>query len=554
MRDLVRTLYFPPAEAEFYEGPKAVWLRDILDQLPSLQSLVTSQLSSFDHQALQAVHQKYGETSANTMVYRLRMLIAAGCRNTTGTGFNLALQHFPDLVFLDLSSSQGARNPQILQQIGSLWQLKILRLNRCGFKDEDAEYISFPKSLLSLDISDNHFTTRGITEVFRKLPQARYGPPSQSIPRYSNATMGDNLLAGSLEKYVRDKLIRTHHSTIEEGLPQTFSQLFLIGNSIDVQCITKSLNHLSLDHLDCGSLMIGQGNMRIQSGSGIIQQINPVSFTSSFGNLRSLRIHHSIITSLPFFETEVISSDQIERNLEDNAAADSLQLLTHQLIRHQRTAEGERNPARLKVSMLPNLKVLTLTDLPAKTRNQQITNSLIVFIKECADGEQLAQLEYLSQFQDQKGPPDWGLRPTLPLRLRKIVLEVSSEIDESESHASNTLRPAKNKFTKSSTEDPDSEAFMQASEGDFSFFGDDGDSGQLVREGRVEKPAFGYERAVLEARSENTKWIDVISALVAFRKESKARFDIASRRNVSDIERVISSHWIGEIKVFGARR
>ena len=39
-RELTHTLQLPPAHPELYEGPKAEWLRDLLQRLPRLQSLI----------------------------------------------------------------------------------------------------------------------------------------------------------------------------------------------------------------------------------------------------------------------------------------------------------------------------------------------------------------------------------------------------------------------------------------------------------------------------------------------------------------------------------
>lgn len=476
------------------------------------------------------------------------MLIAAGCQNTTGTALGPALQHFPDLIYLDLSSSQGVRSSQVLGQIGVLWDLKVLKLCRCSLRNEDAELMSFPRSLLSLDISENLFTSRGIAEIFTKLPQARYGPPPLTTPRYSDVASRENILAGGLEKYVRNNLTdrADGHLQIEELLPLTFSQLFLLGNDIDVDGITKSLNHLSLDHLDCGSIPLYQEHKNFHPG-GLpkTSKLDPVGFTSSFGNLRSLRIHHAIITISPFFGTEILASNELEQGFESSAQVGSLQLIIHKLLRRQRTDIADRDSGRLKPTMLPNLKVLTLTNLPVKTRHSQLLNSIILFIRELAEAEELARLEYLSQIQDRNRPPNWGFCTPTPLRVQKLVLELSSEVEDFDILSQKQIQK---KSSKSSTEDSDSEMFMQATEGDFSFFGDNDDSDQLVREGRRNPPAFGYERTMLETRGEDTKWLDVVSALSTFRKESRSKSDAAIEGG-SDFDRVISGHWSGEIKI-----
>ena len=39
-RELTHTVHLPPAHAEIYDGPHADWLRELLERLPRLQSLI----------------------------------------------------------------------------------------------------------------------------------------------------------------------------------------------------------------------------------------------------------------------------------------------------------------------------------------------------------------------------------------------------------------------------------------------------------------------------------------------------------------------------------
>jgi len=63
VRSLTHTLQLPPAHAEIYNGPHADWLRDVLERLPNLQTLIVRGLPFFDHAALQAL--KYVKRSQN---------------------------------------------------------------------------------------------------------------------------------------------------------------------------------------------------------------------------------------------------------------------------------------------------------------------------------------------------------------------------------------------------------------------------------------------------------------------------------------------------------
>jgi hypothetical protein len=222
--------------------------------------------------------------------------------------------------------------------------------------------------------------------------------------------------------------------------------------------------------------------------------------------------------------------------------------------RRHRTEARERHPRRFKPSMLPNLKTLMLTDVPLSTRRRNVPESLRLFIQECAEEEELAQLEDLLKHQDETHPPNWDYCPTTPLKLQQLVLEMTSQPEpalppRSPHRSSYALhRPHRESFTKSSTEDPDSEMFMNASMSDFSFFGED-DGGLLVSEGRIDSPMFYDEGLILE-RQEHGHLIDVVSELASFRREKRKRFE-AMERFVTPcrIERALLGHWAGEVKV-----
>jgi hypothetical protein len=153
--------------------------------------------------------------------------------------------------------------------------------------------------------------------------------------------------------------------------------------------------------------------------------------------------------------------------------------------RLHRTEARERHPGRFKPSMLPNLKTLTLTDVPSTTHRRHVPDALALFIQECAEQEELARLEELARHQDVNQYPQWHLyNPSSPLLLQRIVLEMTSHAEPLAPPRS--LRHKRESFTKSSTEDADSELFMQESQSDFSFFGED-DGGLLVSEGRIDR-------------------------------------------------------------------
>lgn len=287
--------------------------------------MIVSNLALFDHEALKTIHE-----GTEATFYPLRLLIASGCENTTATSLASALCHFPDLIYLDLSSSCGSRSPLLLRQIGALNELRILKLRDCGLRDDDIDHLTFTPRLRSLDVSKNFLTERGLSKIMDRLPPAnlpyrRSEVPSPLSRRYSGVPLPTKVLADGLEDYVAKRLTSglDGHLVIEEGLPSTFTHLWLASNYITVDELNKLLNYPSLQQLDCGSLNLSQKPTELLSPSSPvaatrrfshpppeIEVLSPSLFTHAFRSLRSLRIHHSVITSHPFSGQEVAVEQQ----------------------------------------------------------------------------------------------------------------------------------------------------------------------------------------------------------------------------------------------------
>jgi hypothetical protein len=213
--------------------------------------------------------------------------------------------------------------------------------------------------------------------------------------------------------------------------------------------------------------------------------------------------------------------------------------------RRHRTEARERHPGRFKPSMLPNLKTLTLTEVPSTTHRRHLADSIALFIQECAEEEELARLEDLSHNQDINQIPQWDLyTPQGTLRLQRIVLEMTSHAEPLAPPRS--PRHKRESFTKSSTEDPDSELFMQESQSDFSFFGED-DGDLLVSEGRIDR-AIAVDGGLIWERGE-ARAVDVVGELSGFRREKKRAFEFNERLGRSGVENALLGHWRGEVKV-----
>ena len=315
VRRLAHTLHIPPAQPEFYDGPQAGWLRDILDRLPCLQALIVSNLSFFDHSSLQGIHQR----RQSITTYPLKLLIASNCENTTASSLTTALLHFPELVYLDLSAAQGARSPYVLRQIGTLTELRVLKLRNCGLRDDDIDHLVF-SGLRSLDVSCNLLTERGLAKLFAKLPTIApaNGNLSPFARRYSGIPLPTRVVADGLDKFIVKRLTSgiDGYLGVDEGLPPAFSHLDVASNYFTVDVLTHLASHHDLQHLDCGALSLSQkpGGSRSPHSPGAVPRryselpeveiLSSGIFKHTFRDLRYLRIHHSLITAQPFSGSE----------------------------------------------------------------------------------------------------------------------------------------------------------------------------------------------------------------------------------------------------------
>jgi len=502
------------------------------------------------------------------------------------------------------------------------------------------------------------------------------------------------------------------HLYLEDGLPPTFADLYLAGNFLTIEELSKTLSYPNIEYLDCGSLNCSQrhqdmlspgspGADRRRFSAAEIDKISPALFSEAFRNVKSLRIHHSIITSRPFsgkdvpmaeqcFELhsedlrheldsrEIMSPDMVfelddtsvkdtgeatdanapspvpstgstaephhtfepdsaddvgpalslppPAQVKDNFADGLIDIYAHLrnnrssrkrllpkisitsnpvrvslaqedspsqfrtttspfslparpetfhynytagedrrwheaeqnsssptsteetlnevIQRRHRIEARERHPGRFKPSLLPNLKTLTLTDVPCMTRRQGVIDSLISFIQECAEEEEMARLEYLDKPQGNDKSAK-GI-----FKLQRLVLEMSSTPEPP--IAPRSPAGKRNSFTKSSTEDHDSEMFMEASETDFSFFGED-DGGLIVSDGRIDAPMRVDDGMIvnnfLGSPTDQRQAKDVVSELAGFRRGEKAKHEAAVEFGGCSIDTALIGHWRGEVKV-----
>lgn len=243
--------------------------------------------------------------------------------------------------------------------------------------------------------------------------------------------------------------------------------------------------------------------------------------------------------------------------------------LSHSTIEKQRQslhAVQLSEPHGLLPSMLPQLRSLSLTDVPCYDETGQVIKTLIKFIRYCASEFELAKIQV---DLDTKVRQDSRGRGARPLRqatakyfaLRKITLEMSSPQAftpaSSQPGSSRTSEAPLSTFrSRSSTEDADSEAFWAAQEKDFSFFDDDAECGLPSVEPGTHFPMSSLsEKMTLPTDNpapssskqpgQDQPGRDVVQELIEFRKDRKATYESALKQGRTTAE----GYWSGEVKV-----
>lgn len=244
-----------------------------------------------------------------------------------------------------------------------------------------------------------------------------------------------------------------------------------------------------------------------------------------------------------------VSRDQpgIDRSGDNDGGTNTKRTIEHITERRKRTIARERYPGRFTPSMLPNLEVLTLTNVPLTTRRQNLVDSITMFIQECAEEEELAALEGL-ELQERNNPNSGKHSTNGMFRLQCLVLEMSAAPDPIDPPHSARQNRHSISFTKSSTEDPDSEMFMEASGNDFSFFRED-DGGLLVSEGKIDTPTTDGGMIYMGSPTSNGHPVSVIPELARFRRERKMAYEAAVGAGRPKLDTALLGHWRGEIKV-----
>ncbi|KAL9582931.1 MAG: hypothetical protein Q9203_005285 [Teloschistes exilis] len=382
VRSLTHTLHLPPAQAELYDGPHPGWLRDVLLKLPNLQSLVVSQLPFFDHASLLALrtpstYNGEGEGNKQPSSFALRLLIATQCANTTQRSLGDALIAFPNLVFLDLSRTLGARDPKVLSKLRAMSSLQILKLSGIQLRDADvvilADAIGF--KIRSLDVRDNFLTDNSVRTLLHWCLKTLDKPnhASASRPRGLSGAAEEDWPSGILkpdpavlDEFRDESFDERYLKRLTQGLVSRMpsedqahagvTHLYIADNRLTIEGLSSLVKSSSLHVLDAGTVDTTRLFHRSALSSSTLpsdlqiprfglpgaEKLTPVLAKHSRENLTSLRINHTIVTKRatlkaeqPGPEPEIfeLSSDSARNELE--TPAPSYELPDDQAVRFE---------------------------------------------------------------------------------------------------------------------------------------------------------------------------------------------------------------------------
>ncbi|KAE8375081.1 hypothetical protein BDV26DRAFT_268602 [Aspergillus bertholletiae] len=321
VRMLTHTLHLPPALSEIYGGPRPEWLREVLEYLPCLQSLMVSKLPFFDHSSMVALRNNTNQESA-PHTYNVRLLLADHEPNTTSQGLAEALLCFQELVYLDLSYTTPARDYSVLSALSQLEHLQVLKLRGIGLRDSDAEFLANAIGLRVryLDLRGNRLTDMAVRSLLQASflspgnptvshnPEVGTAAPGPFAPTTSPLTNSKWLSCPTLDEQFMKALTRplTGRSWVENVPHAGITHLCIADNRITVEGVASLIASYRLHALDVGTVDTAESIWDIRVISSYhkdprklpgAEKLIPILGSAAKENLTYLRAHHAICTA-----------------------------------------------------------------------------------------------------------------------------------------------------------------------------------------------------------------------------------------------------------------
>ena len=415
VRQLTHTLHLPPAQSEIYDGPHPEWLRDVLENLPNLQSLVVSELPFFDHQSLVALrHHSSGRQPSSTETppsFALRLLMATHCMNTTSASLAEALSHFRSLVFVDLSNTLAARDQSVLSKLKDMPNLQVLKLRNVHLRDQDVEILAdaIDIKIRSLDLRGNHLTDRSVRTLLNLCFQDSNGANGQAsngqaaLPTtlvedwpagivQPDAAVLDEFRDESFDEHFVRRLTRGLVSRLpfEDLQPSGITHLYIADNHVTVEGLSSLVKSKNLHVLDAGAVDGGRVLLRPRSHSSAspprftdhlvtlpgVEKLTPVLEKYGLGSITFLRLSHALVTRAAPSKDENISLAACELAAEESFHETDAAVHEMDAAAHEIDAAVHEIEAVVPVYELPNAEAAPRYELPGDSMHTLLSPAL----------------------------------------------------------------------------------------------------------------------------------------------------------------------------------
>ena len=244
---------------------------------------MVSRLPFFDHVSLLALRDGRGKDRSQEAdirrPFRLRLLIAAHCQNTTPPGLVEALKSFSNLTYLDLSDTSAARDQTVLAKLGDLSLLQVLKVRNVHLKDDDLALLAqgVGTRVRSLDISQNHLTDRSVGILLKHCFL------DDSSIRSSAAGRRYNALAHDMEDWPAG-IVEPDLATLDEFRDESYDRRFVqrLTSHIVSRLPFEDLPDSGITHLNIADNDISTGGF-----AALVKTGKLFSFNAGTPNFRS---------------------------------------------------------------------------------------------------------------------------------------------------------------------------------------------------------------------------------------------------------------------------
>jgi len=450
----------------------------------------------------------------------LRLLDASGCQNATSAGIEVALEHFPMLVYVDFSRTPAAKKYTVLEKFRLLQYLRVLKLQEVGLTDDNLLVLAkaIGTKVRSLDLTGNRLSDASVDILLDhcQLPADTFNSiqtrTTTEFPRTRNTLVQSDRFEDRLRLAFTTDFI--DDLSFDDGIDIGLTHLRIGENHLQTS-LPKLFEYPGFNVLDVGS-----------RASNARYHLDFSTFSALLARLTYLRIHHTAVIS-PFAQLSATGKTFV-------FPPEQMYALDQVIARRQ--GLSARHQSESPHSLLPNLpglRTLVLSGIQAATPNDDVARGIIAFVKHCALHAALARRQAELDYSRPPGTSVDGHAATL-FPLETIVLELAASSSSSGSKAGVSASSASPRGL-SATNDADSNVFLAASAGDFSFFGD-GDP-----------RAPGISAPVDLAGSEGAMH-DVVAEVAAFRTEALRKYS-AAKVAQGDASFVTCGYWPGNVRV-----